>query len=150
MWFKKNIISAQVVKKRADRVKKRALKAAKKQIKRGELADSKTLELHLSEVRSHFIPLLSDVKNSTSTLNSAKKRARIVAKNRQLIDFFSHNYVELTQLKNRAERAARDADREDEFKHEKHLEVETSKMKDEFEEIIKKKNNNDKNRDTKS
>src|SRR4051794_30691590 len=109
--FRRNIISVQVVQAKSDKLKRRALRDARKKIRKGELVDSHSLALYLHTIDARYTHLKADISNATRVANYAKVRAEKVAEARQLLDFFGQDYSELDRLSQivakKAERAGR-------------------------------------------
>lgn len=134
--FGKNIISAQVINARAEKLKKQALKDAKKKMRKGELVDSHSLALYLQTIDQRYAFVKDDIANATRVVNYAKIRADKVAETRQLLDFFSHDHAELVRLYHIVAQKAKQADRTEDLKQEKLSSVDVSKLKDSFNNLV--------------
>lgn len=117
--FKSNVINSQVVKAKTDKLMKRALKDAKKRIKRGELLDCRSLGLHLRSIEARYDYIKADINNSNRVGGYTAIRARKIAETRQLMEFYSGDYAELTNLYRIVARKAEQAGRMDDFKEDR-------------------------------
>ena len=100
MFFKpkSNIINAQVLKVKADKIAKRVMHDAKRRIKRGELLDARSLGLYLRAIDSHYDHIEADVKNATMIVSYDALRAAKIAETRQMIGFYDQDFDELRVL----------------------------------------------------
>jgi hypothetical protein len=144
-WFGKNIISSQVINAKTEKIKKRALRDARKKIRKGELTDSHSFALYLETVDERYEFIKNDIAEATRVLNYAQTRADKIAETRQLLDFFKHDHAELVRLAHIVARKAEQADRTDDLKQEKLSDIDLSKLKDSFNDLFKNKENDNEN-----
>jgi len=126
--FQKNILSNQVVKGRADKVMRRSLREARKKIKKSELIDSHDLALYLDIIAGNYTHIKADIENATRVYNYTKIRADKIAETRQLLDFFIQDQVELDRLSQIVGKRAEQAQRIDDFKHQKLANIDLTKL----------------------
>jgi hypothetical protein len=131
-WFRRNIVSSQVVARKANRLRKRALREAMKKIKQDELTDRHSFALYLQLIDAQYASLQNDIENATSLTNYTKVRADKLAETRQLLDFFGQDHAELARLFQIVAQKAREAERIDELKQEKLTSVDLSKLRTKF------------------
>lgn len=134
-WFRKNIISNQVIKYKSDKLSKRILRDAKKRIKKEELVDSHDFALYLRTIDASFSHIIADINNASRVINYLKVRADKLAETRQLLDFFSQDYAELDRLSQIVAKKAEQADRVDDFKHQKLATIDLTKLKNIFDKL---------------
>jgi hypothetical protein len=137
-WFKKNIISSQVVKGKSDKLMRHVLRDAGKKIKNEELIDGYSFEMYLQTVDAQFAHLKNEISSATQTANYTTIRAEKIAETRQLLDFFNHDNADLARLNQIVIKKAAEAKRIDDLKHEKLAPVDISDLKDEFNELLRK------------
>lgn len=133
--FKKNIISAPVVKSRSEKLMKRALRDARKRIRKGELADANGFSLYLHTIDARFSSLLSDINNSTRVVSYTTLRAKKLAETRRLLDFFAQDLSELTELHQIVDQKAAEAGNTNDFKKVRNLSVDLTKLQTSFENL---------------
>lgn len=141
--FRKIIISNQAIQAKSDKLHKRALRDARKKIRKGELVDSHDLALYLQTIDARYAHIKADIANATRVANYAKVRADKMAETRQLLDFFSQDHAELTRLYQIVAQKAKDAERIDDLKQEKLSAVDLTKLKDIFNALARKDDAND-------
>ena len=122
---------------------KSSLRDARKMIRKGELVDSQDLALYLQTIDARFTHIKSDIYNATQVVEHAKVRSNIVAETRKLIAFFSNDYEELNRQSQTVAKNAEAAGRTDDFKHERLSSVDITKLKDNFDALARKENEND-------
>lgn len=100
MFFKQknNIINTQVLKVKTDKIAKRALRDAKRRIKRGELIDAHSLSMYLNTLDARYDHIEADVKNATMIVSYDAIRATKIAEIRRTIGFYDNDFVELKNL----------------------------------------------------
>lgn len=119
MFFKsnKNIINAQVIKVKTDKIAKRVMRDAKKRIKRGELLDSRSLGMYLNYIDAQYDHIKADADNTTMVADYTAVRTTRLAQTGQLLAFYDSSYDDLRRLyKNLAEKAT-EAGRADDLKN---------------------------------
>lgn len=119
MFFKsnKNIINAQVIKVKTDKIAKRIMRDAKKRIKRGELLDSRSFGMYLNYIDAQYDHIKADVDNTTMVADYTAVRTTKLAETGQLLAFYDSGYDDLRGLyKNLAEKA-QEAGRADDLKN---------------------------------
>jgi hypothetical protein len=137
-WFGKNIISSQVINSKTEKIKKRALRDARKKIRKGELTDSHSFALYLETVDERYEFIKNDIAEATRVVNYAQTRANKIAETRQLLDFFSQDYAELIRLAQNVSKKAVEAGKSNDQKHERLSDIDLSKLKDSFKDLFKK------------
>lgn len=142
-WFRKNIISGQVIKSKSDKLRKKVLRDAKKHIKKGDLFDSHSFALYLQTIDARFTHLKIDVANSTRIANYAKVRAQKVSETRLLLEFFDHDQAMLANLNDIVIHKAEEAGRTGDLKEEALVPVDISSLKEKFEALERKERHND-------
>ncbi len=119
MFFKssKNLINAQVIKVKTDKIAKRIMRDAKKRIKRGELLDSRSFGMYLNHIDAQYDHIKADADNTTMVADYTVVRNTRLAQTGQLLAFYDSSYDDLRRLyKNLAEKAAASG-REDDLKN---------------------------------
>ena len=138
--FQRNIISNQVIKAKSDKLMKRTLRDARKEIKQGVLVDSQSLALYLHTIDARFTHIRADINHATRVANYTKVRADKTAETRQLLAFFSQDCTELDRLSQIVAQKAEEAGRIDDFKHEKLSSIDLTKLKDNFDALTREEN----------
>jgi hypothetical protein len=137
-FFRKNVISSPVVKAKSDKLYKLVVRDAKKKIKSGELIDSYSFEMYLETIDAAYAHVKNDIISATQTADYDSIRAAKLAETRQLLDFFNLDHAELARLYQIVLKKAKDAERINDLKQEKLSSVDIAKLRENFEELIKK------------
>ena len=114
---------------------KKALRDARKKVKKGELVDGHDLSLYLRTISARYAHLNADIDNSTRVYDYSKLRGHKIAETRELLDFFSHDHSELERLSQIVAKKAERAERIDDFKHQKLSNIDLSKLRNSFNEL---------------
>lgn len=142
--FKKNIISNQVVKAKSDRLMRRAMRHSKKQIRKGIIIDSESLTMHLTDIDDKYTRIKADINNATIVNNYADVCAAKQADTLQKLAAYSPGYAKLNRLSQATDKKAKDAGRPDDFIHEELSALDITKLQNEFDDLIREENENDK------
>lgn len=137
-FFRKSIISNQVIKSKSDKLLKKILRDAGKKIRKGELIDSHSLALYLPTIDERYSHLQSDIDNATRVHDYSNVRAQKIAETRQLITFFNQDYAQLNHLSELVAKRAEEAGRTDDFRHEKMSSVDLTKLKENLDLLVNK------------
>ncbi len=119
MFFKRKntIINTQILKVKTDKIAKRALRDAKKRIKRGELIDAHSLSMYLNTLDSRYDHIEADVKNATMIVSYDTIRATKIAEIRRTIGFYDSDFAELRNLYKDLMDKARETGKSNDGKH---------------------------------
>ena len=137
-WFRKNIISNQVIKYKSDKLSKPILRDARKSINKEELLDNHDFALYLSTIDASFSHIKADIHNASRVINYSKVRADKLAETRKLLDFFNQDYVELDRLSQIVAKKAEQANRVEDFKHQKKIDIDLTELKRIFDKLMDK------------
>lgn len=121
MFFKsnKNIINAQVIKVKTDKIAKRVMRDAKKRIKRGELLDSRSFGMYLNYIDAQYDHIKADADNTTMVADYTAVRTTRVAQTAQLLAFYDSGYDDLKRLYINLAEKANEAGRTDDLKNDR-------------------------------
>lgn len=117
--LRNNVINAQVLQAKTDKLMKRTLRDAKKRVRKGELLDCRSLGLYLRSIDARYDYIKADINNATRVVNYTALRAKKIAETRQLMEFYDGDYAELTNLYRTIARKAEQAGRMDDFKQDR-------------------------------
>lgn len=137
-FFRKNVISAPVIKARSDKLHKLVVRDAKKKIKSGELIDSYSFEMYLETLDAAYAHVKNDITSATQTADYSRIRTEKIAETRQLLDFFSLDHAELVRLYQIVLKKAQHAQRIDDLKQEKLSSIDIAKLKEAFGKLVAK------------
>ncbi len=119
MFFKsnKNIINAQVIKVKTDKIAKRVMRDAKKRIKRGEILDSRSFGMYLNYIDAQYDHIKADADNTTMVADYTAVRNRRLAQTGQLLAFYDSGYDDLRRLYKHLAEKANEAGRTNDLKN---------------------------------
>lgn len=141
--FQKNIISTHVIKAKSNKLMKRALRDAKKQIRKGVLGDSRHLSMYLQMIDERFTYVKDEINNAKRVHNYTNVYAVKMADTRQMLASYNQGYAELNRLSRVADKKAKSAGRPDDFIHEKLSALDITELQNKFDALIREENDND-------
>lgn len=136
-WFQKNIISNEVITGKSKNIQRKALRDARKKIKKGELIDSHDFAMYLQTVDDRYAHIKADISNATRVINYDRVRDEKMAETRQLLEFFGQDQDELSRLFQIVAQKAKQANRIDDLRQEKLSNINISKLQASFDSLAR-------------
>ena len=131
------IVNNKLIKKRSEKERRRVLKHAKRQIRKGHLFDSFTFGAYLHTIDNRFSHLKADINNLTATRNYDTVRAVRMAETRQMINFYEGDIHELRTYSEIVANKAKEAGRLEDLKTQRRLNIDVAKLRDEYNKLTK-------------
>jgi hypothetical protein len=135
MFKARNIINAQVVEVKTDKIMKRTLREAKKQIRKEKLNDRHALGMYLPTIDRKYESIRASVKLTTSLVNYKGILANRKAETGELIAFYEDDMAELRNLYRVVRRKAEEAGRVDDLRQDGMAPPNMDKLKAAFDKL---------------
>lgn len=92
---KPKLISSKLIKKRSDKIAKKASRLARRRVRRGEIVDVHTFSMYLKTVDAEYDELKTYITNSTTVRDYATLRSTTLAQTRSLVEFYDSKHKDL-------------------------------------------------------
>jgi hypothetical protein len=135
MFKARKVINAQVVEVKTDKIMKRTLREAKKQVRNKKLNDRHALGMHLPAIDRQYESIRASVKLTTSLVNYKGILANRRAETGELIAFYEDDMAELKNLYRVVRRKAEEAGRIDDLRQDGMAPPNIDKLKAAFDKL---------------